>query len=327
MTPNNPWQLCIAPMMAWTDRHYRYLMRLIAPDVRLYTEMVTTGALLHGDNARHLAYSQEEHPIALQLGGHCPKQLALCARMGEDAGYDEININIGCPSPRVSVGRFGACLMAEPNLVAECVAAMQQQVKIPVTVKTRIGIDDCEDYAFLIKFIETVKQAPCDTFIIHARKAWLKGLNPKQNREVPPLQYDTVYQLKKDYPQLNIIINGGITTLAQAHQHLQQVDGVMIGRSAYTSPFIFAQNPELLREEVVEKFIEYMTKQMEEGARLWPMAKHLLNLFNGLPGARTWRRTLSTRVQKNNDLQALQPYLLRSWLNIKIINDNIIEYL
>lgn len=306
----NPWEVCIAPMMAWTDRHYRYLMRLIAPHVRLYTEMVTTGALLHNEPQRYLAFSPQEHPIALQLGGHSPLQLAQCARMGEDFGYDEININIGCPSDRVSSGRFGACLMAEPELVAQCVAKMQQSVNIPVTVKTRIGIDTFDDYAFLQKFIDTVQQAPCKTFIIHARKAWLKGLNPKQNREVPPLQYETVYQLKKDYPHLNIIINGGITAKEQVQHHLQQVDGVMIGRSAYADPFYWAQHLDVSRIQVVEQFIEYMASQGSQNERLWPMARHLLNLFNGTPGARAWRRALSTSAQVNNDLQCIREALL-----------------
>jgi tRNA-dihydrouridine synthase A len=297
-------------MMAWTDRHYRYLMRLIAPHVRLYTEMVTTGALLHNEPQRYLAFSPQEHPIALQLGGHSPLQLAQCARMGEDFGYDEININIGCPSDRVSSGRFGACLMAEPELVAQCVAKMQQSVNIPVTVKTRIGIDTFDDYAFLQKFIDTVQQAPCKTFIIHARKAWLKGLNPKQNREVPPLQYETVYQLKKDYPHLNIIINGGITTKEHVQQHLQQVDGVMIGRSAYSDPFYWAQHLDVSRIQVVEQFIDYMASQGPQNERLWPMARHLLNLFNGMPGARAWRRALSTSAQVNNDLQCIREALL-----------------
>lgn len=293
MTADN-WQLCIAPMMAWTDRHYRYLMRLINPSVRLYTEMVTTGALIHSEPKRYLSFSPQEHPLALQLGGHDPKALAICAKMGEDFGYDEININIGCPSDRVSSGRFGACLMSEPFLVAECVAKMQEAVNIPVTVKTRIGIDECDDYAFLQKFIETVQQAPCHTFIIHARKAWLKGLSPKQNREIPPLNYDRVYQLKKDYPHLNIIINGGITTHEQVAQHLQHVDGAMIGRSAYENPFYWAQNKALSRKEIILQYLDYMNIQAQNGHHIWPMARHLLNVFNGEPGARAWRRALST---------------------------------
>lgn len=292
MTAQNPWQLCIAPMMAWTDRHYRYLMRLMNQDARLYTEMVTTGALLHGDAKRHLGFNKEEHPVALQLGGHDAHDLALCARLGEEAGYDEININIGCPSDRVQQGRFGACLMAEKELVAECVTKMQQAVAIPVTVKCRIGIDDCDDYLFLQQFIETVQQAPCKTFIIHARKAWLKGLSPKENREIPPIRYDLVYQLKKDYPHLNIIINGGITTQEQVRVHLQTVDGVMIGRSAYHDPYSW-QTSGLSRIAIAEQYIEYMCTQSHQGERLWPMTRHLLNLFNGVKGARSWRRALS----------------------------------
>ncbi len=310
MTAYNSWQLCIAPMMAWTDRHYRYLMRLMAPNVRLYTEMVTTGALLNNAPERYLAFSPQEHPIALQLGGHHPEHLAQCARMGEDFGYDEININIGCPSDRVSSGRFGACLMAQPELVAECVAKMQQGVNIPVTVKTRIGIDKFDDYAFLQKFIETVQQAPCKTFIIHARKAWLNGLNPKQNREIPPLDYERVYQLKKDYPHLKIIINGGITTKEQVEQHAPYVDGVMIGRSAYNDPFYWAQIPDLSRIQVVEQFIDYMSHEHQMGERLWPMARHLLNLFNGVTGARSWRRVLSTSVQAKNDIETIRQALI-----------------
>jgi tRNA-dihydrouridine synthase A len=249
-------------MMDLTDRHYRYLMRLMHPTVRLYTEMVTTGALIHGNVERHLAFSKEEHPIALQLGGHDPQTLAICARMGEEFGYDEININIGCPSDRVQSGRIGACLMTEPDLVAECVAHMQQAVNIPITVKCRIGVDDCDDYAFLQQFIETVQKASCQTFIIHARKAWLKGLSPKQNREVPPLRYDTVYQLKKDYPHLNIVINGGITTQEEGQSHLQHVDGIMIGRSAYDDPYYWqhetTNRPRRTSLVYVTAFIEFI---------------------------------------------------------------------
>ncbi|MCL2918446.1 tRNA dihydrouridine(20/20a) synthase DusA [Shewanella litorisediminis] len=296
----------VAPMLDWTDRHYRYFARLMSKEALLYTEMVTTGAILHG-KGDYLAYNQEEHPLALQLGGSDPKDLATCARLAEARGYDEVNINVGCPSDRVQNGRFGACLMAEPKLVAECVDAMRQQVSIPVTVKTRIGIDEQDSYGFLTDFIDTVSAAGCDTFIIHARKAWLQGLSPKENREIPPLDYERVYQLKRDYPQLSISINGGVTSIEQAKSHLAQLDGVMVGREAYQNPYILAsvdtelcQKPALVgsREEVIGKLLPYIGKHLAEGGRLNHISRHIIGLYQGLPGSRAWRRYLSENAHK-----------------------------
>ena len=295
-------RLSVAPMMDWTDRDCRYLLRLISAQTLLYTEMVTTGALIHGDRQRFLAHDQQEYPLALQLGGSDPVALAECAKMGEQAGYDEINLNIGCPSDRVQSGQFGACLMAEPDLVAECVAAMQQAVTIPVTVKTRLGIDAHDSYAFLTQFIDKVAAAGCKMFILHARKAWLQGLSPKENREVPPLDYQRVYQIKQDYPQLHIDINGGVTTLAEVEQHLHHVDGVMIGREAYHNPYLLAEadarifadkRPVLTRHQVIEAMLPYIEQRMRQGRPLKSITRHLLGLFQGQPGARRWRRHLS----------------------------------
>ena len=257
----------VAPMLDWTDRHCRYFHRLLSKHALLYTEMVTTGALIHGDKHRFLQFNASENPVAFQLGGSNPKDLAVCAKMVEEYGYDEINLNVGCPSDRVQNGSFGACLMAEPALVAECIAAMSQVVSIPVTVKSRIGIDDKDSYEELVQFIGTIADTGCKTFIVHARKAWLKGLSPKQNREVPPLDYERVYQLKRDFPGLEIIINGGITTLEQAALMLDQVDGVMVGREAYQNPYILAGVDNLLygdikekvsRQEIVKTLIPYI---------------------------------------------------------------------
>lgn len=294
-------------MMDWTDRHDRYFLRLIAPDIQLYTEMITSYALIHGDADYLLQYDPAEHYLVLQLGGSIPKDLAHSAKLGEDAGYDEINLNVGCPSPRVSSGKFGACLMYEPKLVADCISAMNQAVKIPVTVKCRIGVDNQDSYAELCHFIETIKATGCDTFIIHARKAWLKGLSPKQNRDIPPLQYDTVYQIKKDFPTLNIIINGGIKSLEQTQQHLNHVDGVMIGREAYSNPYFLAQLQQyyfsetaLLRDEVINALIPYIQKQLQHGTRLNQMTRHILGLYAGLRGAAAWRRYLSENAYKTN---------------------------
>lgn len=296
----------VAPMLDWTDRHYRYFARLMSKEALLYTEMVTTGAILHG-KGDYLAYNQEEHPLALQLGGSDPKDLAACAKLAEARGYDEVNINVGCPSDRVQNGRFGACLMAEPKLVAECVDAMRQQVSVPVTVKTRIGIDEQDSYGFLTDFIDTVSAAGCDTFIIHARKAWLQGLSPKENREIPPLDYERVYQLKRDYPQLSISINGGVTSIEQAKTHLTQLDGVMVGREAYQNPYILASvdtelcgNPAVVssREEVIGKLLPYIGKHLADGGRLNHISRHIIGLYQGLPGSRAWRRYLSENAHK-----------------------------
>lgn len=297
----------IAPMLDWTDRHCRYFLRLMTRHTLLYTEMVTTGAILHG-KGDYLAYSEEEHPVALQLGGSDPDALAQCARLAEQRGYDEINLNVGCPSDRVQNGRFGACLMAEAELVADCVKAMRDQVTIPVTVKTRIGIDDQDSYAFLCDFIETVSQrAQCDTFIIHARKAWLSGLSPKENREIPPLDYPRVYQLKRDFPHLTLAINGGVKTLEEAQTHLAHLDGVMVGREAYQNPGLLldvdpilfgADAPATSPVAVVEAMYPYIEREMTRGANLGHITRHMLGLFQGIPGARQWRRYLSENAHK-----------------------------
>ncbi len=280
-------------MMAYTDRHYRVLMRLITRRALLYTEMVTTGSLIHGDGARHLHFSPIERPLALQLGGAAPRDLAICARMAENLEYDEVNLNVGCPSDRVHSGQFGACLMKTPSLVGECVSAMREAVKLPVTVKTRIGVDHEDSYEALTGFIATVKAAGCQTFIIHARKAWLKGLSPRQNRTVPPLRYDVVYQLKRDFPELEIIINGGIKTLEEVGTHLREVDGVMIGREAYDNPFLLAEEPGMARSQVVLDYLPYIADQLTQGVPFWKMSRHLLGIFQGQKGAKQWRHQLS----------------------------------
>ncbi len=292
-------------MMECTDRHDRYFLRLIAPHALLYTEMVTTGALIHGDFQRFLAFDPLEHPVALQLGGSESDKLAHCAKLGESFGYDEINLNVGCPSDRVKSGRFGACLMLSPELVAECVAAMSAVVKIPVTVKCRIGVDQQDSYEELYRFVELVSQAGCKVFVIHARKAWLNGLSPKENREIPPLCYDVVYRIKKDFPHLAIVINGGIKTVADVGEHLHHVDGVMIGREAYSNPYLlsaleaqfFSHEPDS-RSEVIAKFIPYVEEQLKNNVKLSSMTRHILGLFFEQKGARIWRRTLSENAHK-----------------------------
>jgi tRNA-dihydrouridine synthase A len=300
-------KFCVAPMLDWTDRHCRYFYRLLSKKAVLYTEMVTTGAILRGNQSRHLQFHQAEHPVALQLGGSNPLDLASCAKIAEDYGYDEINLNIGCPSDRVQNGRFGACLMAEPQLVAECVHSMQQMVKIPVTVKSRIGIDEQDSYAELCHFIATVADGGCQTFIIHARKAWLSGLSPKQNRDIPPLRYDVVFQLKQDFPKLEIIINGGITDLKASQDLLNQVDGVMLGREVYHNPYLLSEVDNGLyamdsrvksRQEVAIALIPYIQQQLQQGERLNSITRHILGLFHGEDGARAWRRHLSDYANK-----------------------------
>jgi len=289
-------------MMDWTDRHCRFLLRLISKHTLLYTEMVTTGAILNGDRERFLRYDSCEHPLALQLGGSDPQQLAECSRIGEDAGYDEINLNVGCPSDRVQSGRFGACLMAEPALVADCVTAMSESVSVPVTVKTRIGIDDRDSYEELAHFIDCVHQGGCKTFILHARKAFLQGLSPKENRTVPPLNYEYAYRIKQQFPELTIVINGGLTDLEAAEKHLMAMDGVMLGRSAYHNPYLLAdvdrrlfqaQDPAPTREEVVHCMLPYIKRELNQGSPLKHITRHMLGLFQGVPGARHWRRHLS----------------------------------
>ena len=277
-------------MMDWSDRHYRYFMRQIAAQARVYTEMITTGALIHGDVDRHLAFRPEEHPIALQLGGSEPDDLVHGDRLGERYGYDEINLNIGCPSRRVQRCAFGACLMAEPELVARCVRAIRDVVALPVTVKHRIGIDQIEDYGFVRDFVGTVAQAGCRTFIVHARNAVLKGLSPKENREIPPLKYHYVYQLKHDFPHLEIVINGGITTRAEMESQLRKVDGVMLGRAAYHDPWLLADAGKT-RAEIVQRMLEYARRQQDVPLRA--IARHMLGLYHGERHARLWRRLLS----------------------------------
>ena len=297
--------LCVAPMMDWTDRHCRYFHRLLAPHARLYTEMVTTGAILHGDRARHLDFDAAEHPLALQLGGHEPAQLAQCARIGADFGYDEINLNVGCPSDRVQSGRFGACLMREPALVAECVAAMRAAVSIAVTVKCRIGVDEQDEYEDLHRFVETLIGAGLETLIVHARKAWLHGLSPKENREIPPLNYARVYRLKREFPQLAIVINGGILDAEAVPTHTGIVEGVMLGRAAYHDPYVLARCEQALfgtplpeREEILQRLEPYMRAQRARGTALKHIARHILGLYLGQPGARAFRRVLSERMHK-----------------------------
>jgi len=297
------WRLSVAPMMDWSDRHCRYLHRLLSRETLLYTEMVTTGALIHGDVPRHLQFNAEEHPLALQLGGSEPSDLAHCARLGEQWGYDEINLNCGCPSERVQRGAFGACLMAEPALVADCVKAMVDVVSLPVTVKHRIGIDKGEDYGFVRDFVGQVSEAGCDVFIVHARNAWLKGLSPKANREVPPLRYATVHRLKAEFPHLTLVINGGITTDAQIAEQLDQVDGVMLGREAYHNPWILSSWDQgfydalpsgATRESVEEQMVGYMEREALAHGTPWSsIARHMLGLRHALPGARRWRQVWS----------------------------------
>ena len=287
-------------MMDWTDRHCRYFHRQLSSDARLYTEMVTTGALLHGDVQRHLDFDRAEHPVALQLGGSAPDALAHCARLGEQWGYDEINLNCGCPSERVQNGAFGACLMAEPALVADGVKAMIDAVDVPVTVKHRIGLDRNEDYGFVRDFVGTVADAGCKVFIVHARNAWLKGLSPKENREVPPLRYEIVATLKHDFPSLKFIVNGGLADAAAVGEAHDRFDGVMIGRAAYHDPYLLAmldrseaRSQPRTRADVVAAMVTYAQAQLEKGVQLRAIVRHMLGLFHAQPAARTWRRMLS----------------------------------
>jgi tRNA-dihydrouridine synthase A len=295
--------ISIAPMMDVTDRHCRFFLRQVNARARLYTEMITTGALIHGDVRRHLEFNAAEHPVALQLGGSEPADLAHCAKLGEQYGYDEINLNIGCPSERVQRGAFGACLMAEPKLVSSCVREIAGAVSIPVTVKHRIGIDKVEDYEFVRDFVGTVAEAGCRTFIVHARNAVLKGLSPKENREIPPLKYDYVYRLKRDFPQLEIVINGGIVSLEQVEAHLKHVDGAMIGRAAYSNPWFLADAGKT-RADVVQAMYEY-AKTVES---LRQVTRHVLGLYHGMPRARLWRQMLSdaARLRRNDPALLLE---------------------
>ena len=278
-------------MMDWTDRHCRFFLRQVNSSARLYTEMITTGALIHGDVERHLRFNEEEHPVALQLGGSEPDELAHCAKLGERYGYDEINLNIGCPSERVQRGAFGACLMAEPLLVSECIQRMLGEIQVPVTVKHRIGLDRMEDYGFVRDFVGTVSGAGCRTFIVHARNAVLKGLSPKENREIPPLKYDYVYRLKQDFPDLEIVINGGISSEEEIQVHLAHVDGVMLGRAAYHNPWLLA-DPGKTRAEVVGRMAAYCREQRDPDFGLRHVTRHMLGLYHGERRARLWRRLL-----------------------------------
>lgn len=302
------YRVCVAPMMEWTDRHCRFFLRQISRHCLLYTEMVTTGAVIHGDRDRLIGFDPAEHPVALQLGGSDAAALAECARIAESWGYDEVNLNVGCPSDRVQSGRFGACLMAEPALVARCVGAMRDAVSIPVTVKSRIGIDDQEEWPALKGFVDTVAEAGVTRFVVHARKALLSGLSPKENRDIPPLRYDLVHRLKAERPDLTILINGGITTLDAAEEHLDTLDGVMLGRAGYQNPFILADVDRrffgrsagtVTREQIVERMLPYIEREMARGVPLKAMTRHMLGLFQAVPGAKLWRRHLSENAHRS----------------------------
>jgi tRNA-dihydrouridine synthase A len=295
-------------MLDWTDRHCRYFYRVMSEHTVLYTEMVTTGAILYG-KGDYLGFNEQEHPLVLQLGGSDVKAMTECAKMAEQHGYDEININVGCPSDRVQNGKFGACLMAEPELVADCVSSMQNATNIPTTVKSRIGIDDLDSYEFLHQFLTTVSAAGCQHFIIHARKAWLSGLSPKQNRDIPPLDYQRVYQIKQYFPELDISINGGIKTFEEANEHMQHLDGVMIGREVYQNPYMLAEADNAIwqtntavktRQDVIDEMISYTNQHVSNGGRAWHIARHMLGLCNGLAGARQFRRYLSENANGAN---------------------------
>lgn len=293
---------CVAPMLDWTDRHCRYFYRLMSKRALLYTEMVTTGAIIFG-KGDYLGFNEEEHPVALQLGGSDPEHMTRCTVEAQERGYDEVNINVGCPSDRVKNGQFGACLMAEPETVAKCVQSMQAEVDIPVTVKSRIGIDEMDEYQDLTNFIKTVAEAGCKQFIVHARKAWLQGLSPKENREIPPLKYDRVYQLKQEFPELTIVINGGIKTLEDAQSHLQYTDGVMLGREIYSNPYLLTQVDEkfytheqtsvMSREDIVHHMHKYTQQHINNGGKAWHVIRHMLGIYQGQPASRVWRRYLS----------------------------------
>jgi tRNA-dihydrouridine synthase A len=306
--PEDSHRFCIAPMLDWTDRHARFFLRLFSKQVRLYTEMVTANAINFGDSARFLQFNDEEHPVALQLGGSDPDALIKACHTASPYGYDEINLNVGCPSDRVQSGRFGACLMLNPVLVADCYQAMVCASTVPISIKCRIGVDDQDSEAFLHTFIQTLYDAGCRIFIIHARKAWLKGLSPKQNREIPPLHYDRVYRIKTQFPDAKIIINGGINTLTETTEHLAHCDGVMMGREAYHNPYILANidqelfnipTPIISREDILRKMVIYIEQECQKGVKLNHITRHMLGLYHGMPGARQFRRQLSGR-----DIQA-----------------------
>ena len=316
-------RISVAPMMDWTTKDYRFFARLFNPNVVLYTEMVTTGAIIYGGANRHLDFNKEEYPIVLQLGGSNPQELATCTKMAEDWGYNEVNLNVGCPSDRVQINKIGACLMAEPDLVAECIHSMQKAVSIPVTVKHRIGIDDMQSYEEMLHFVDTVAATGCTHFIVHARIAILQGLSPKENREVPPLRYEDVYRLKQERPHLTIEINGGIKTFTETQQHLQHVDGVMIGREAYHNPYLLAEMGQLWnleapnRFDIMQQMMPYIHQRVAEGAPLSIITRHILGLFQNLPGARKWRQALSggnakTITDIENAIQNIQAAMQRT---------------
>ena len=302
-------RFCVAPMLEWTDRHCRTFHRMLTRHALLYTEMVTTAALIHGHREQHLRFNPSEHPVALQLGGSDPDALAESTRIAADYGYDEVNLNVGCPSDRVQSGRFGACLMAEPSLVARCVEKMQTAANIPVTVKCRIGIDDQDDYADLQRFVDTVASSGINTFIVHARKAWLDGLSPKENRDIPPLNYERVYLLKQEFPHLNIIINGGIQTLDECQFHLKKVDGVMVGRAAYHNPLMLRDVDRVIfgdhsarpgDRELLEQICQYIEQELAHGGKLKYISRHIIGLFHNRPGARQWRRHISENAHRDD---------------------------
>lgn len=317
MTVNPPKpdrRFCVAPMMDWTDRHCRYFHRQLTNNAVLYTEMVTTGALIHADPHRFLPFNPEEQPVALQLGGSNPDELARCAKMAEAFGYCEVNLNVGCPSDRVQNNMIGACLMAHPQLVADSLQAMQEAVSIPVTVKHRLGIDDLDSYALLEQFVDTVRQSGCSTFIIHARKAILQGLSPKENREIPPLKYDWVHRIKQDFPELEIILNGGIKTLAECKDHLNHVDGVMVGREAYHNPYMLAEvdpviyqqnQPVISRMDAALAMLPYIKQQHEQGVSFYHIVRHMLGLFHAQPGGKQFRRYISENAHQANATPAV----------------------
>ncbi len=314
--------LMVAPMLDWTDRHFRFFLRLITHHTLLYSEMITTQAILHGDQERLLEFNPKEKPLALQLGGSCPRSLAKCAAIAWQWGYDEVNLNVGCPSDRVQKGRFGACLMKEPQLVADCIAAMRAKTQLPVTVKCRLGVDNRDSYEQLAEFIQTVSSAGCQAFIVHARKAWLSGLSPKDNRTIPPLRHEWVFRLKKDFPSLTLILNGGVTGLSEAQSLLPEVDGVMIGRAAYQNPYLLSRADSLFfhdnhplpsREQVLESYMPYVEARLNEGVRLHNMLRHLSGLYHGQPGARLWRRHLTEQASQ----AGAGAEVLKTWLNKK----------
>lgn len=304
--------ISIAPMLDWTDRHYRYFMRQITKHTTLYTEMVVADAIIYGNRDNLLGFDEAEHPLVLQLGGSDPEKLSTAAKVAVNYGYREINLNVGCPSERVQSGSFGACLMREPELVADCIKAMQDSVSVPVTIKHRIGLDYDYNYDYLTEFIEQISHTGCNKFIVHARNAVLKGLSPKENREIPPLRYDYIYQLKEDFPKLEIIINGGITNLNQIDQHLQKVDGVMIGREAYYNPYLFIDfdnryhgqnNQAINRKEIATAMIPYLEAHLGKGGKLHHITRHMIGLYHGCAKAKLWRQTLTTKVIQSNNME------------------------